>query len=397
MISLALALVLGQAEKPYRLTPGPLPEPRLTGPTVVGTRPLSPASHWLTATGKGPITYTASGLPPGYRLDGATGELSGAVGFPGNFKVRVTATNRLGSDSRDLRIIVGDTLALTPPMWIERPGTRADLLRSHGWSYASTESPGFKVFRMEGGNLTQACLFRYPGAGLAETEAMAETLKSSGVDVVLSLTHVVSLDEAGSWSKLANTWRTNMPVASWGDIAESMRNMDAWALFARAGHWNDPGPLLLGQDSPLTPNEKYSQVSLWCLWSAPLWVAGDASTFDDFTLGLITNQEVLAIGQDLLGKQARLTITSGEFEVWSKSLDGGEMAIGIFNKADKEAECTLEFVSVVGGIRLRDIWRQGKVGLKKNAAGFKIPRHGVRLLKSNKIAEFSLKVGPPSQ
>jgi hypothetical protein len=124
-------------------------------------------------------------------------------------------------------------------------------------------------------------------------------------------------------------------------------------------------------------------------------VPGDAATFEDFTLSLLTNQEVLAINQDSLGNQARLTNTVGEFEVWSKSLDDGGMAIGIFNKGDKESESTLEFVSVVGGVRLRDVWRQNKVGLKKNAVTFKIPRHGVRLLRTNKIAEFRLRVGPP--
>ena len=394
MLTWAVALVFAQVEKPYRLTPGPPPEPMLTGPTVVGTRPMSPASHWLTATGKAPITFTASGLPPGYRLDGATGELRGSVGFPGNFRVKVTATNRVGSDSRDLRIVVGDTLALTPPMGIEAPGSRAEFLRGQGWSYSAAETPGFKVIRMEG-DIKRACQFRFAGKGLVVCEALAEKLKGAGFDIVLSLTNVVPLAEAAAWSKLANTWRTNAPVASWTDITETIRNLDAWAPFAKAGHWNDPGPLLLAADSPLTPNEKYSQVSLWCLWSAPLWVPGDASTFDDFTLSLLTNQEVLAIGQDSLGNQARLTNTVGEFEVWSKSLEDGGMAIGIFNKGDKESESTLEFVSVVGGVRLRDVWRQNKVGLKKNAVTFKIPRHGVRLLRTNKIAEFRLRVGPP--
>ena len=54
----------------------------------------------------------------------------------------------------------------------------------------------------------------------------------------------------------------------------------------------------------LTPNEQYTHISLWCLLSAPLLIGCDMTKLDDFTLSLLTNDEVLAVDQDPLGRQA---------------------------------------------------------------------------------------------
>lgn len=51
-------------------------------------------------------------------------------------------------------------------------------------------------------------------------------------------------------------------------------------------------------------DEQYTHVSLWCLLAAPLLLGNDLSRLDDFTIGLLTNEEVLEINQDPLGKQA---------------------------------------------------------------------------------------------
>ena len=79
------------------------------------------------------------------------------------------------------------------------------------------------------------------------------------------------------------------------------------------GGWNDPDYLLIGYLSnrkggtaptPMTPNEQYSHVSLWCLLSAPLILSGDITRLDAFTLSLLSNDEVLDVDQDPLGKGA---------------------------------------------------------------------------------------------
>src|SRR4029079_12941872 len=82
---------------------------------------------------------------------------------------------------------------------------------------------------------------------------------------------------------------------------------------------NDPDMLVVGNvgwsknlhPTKLTPDEQYTHISLWCLLSAPLLIGAPVERMDDFTLSLLTNDEVLAIDQDSLGKSARLVSEQG--------------------------------------------------------------------------------------
>ena len=59
----------------------------------------------------------------------------------------------------------------------------------------------------------------------------------------------------------------------------------------------------------LTPDEQYTQMSLWCLLAAPLLLSCDIASLDDFTLNLLTNDEVLNVNQDPLGEQAKRIVS----------------------------------------------------------------------------------------
>ena len=101
---------------PVILTP-PVPrEPRLNGPRVTGVRAGSPFLFRIPCTGERPVVFAAEGLPPGITLDPQTGILRGSATARGTHRVMVSATNRQDTARRELRIVVGDTLALTPPM-----------------------------------------------------------------------------------------------------------------------------------------------------------------------------------------------------------------------------------------------------------------------------------------
>lgn len=104
-------------EEAVILTPKPGPEPRINGPEVYGCRPGRPFLYRIPCTGERPIEFAAEGLPEEIRLDPATGILSGrAPRDRGERKVTLKAKNARGSTSRAFRIVVGDKLALTPPM-----------------------------------------------------------------------------------------------------------------------------------------------------------------------------------------------------------------------------------------------------------------------------------------
>ena len=102
------------------------------------------------------MRFSADNLPKGLRLDASTGRITGSLSHKGEHLVTLRAQNALGQTERQLRIVVGDIIALTPPMgwnswncWgrhIDDAKIRqaADALVStglinHGWSYINID------------------------------------------------------------------------------------------------------------------------------------------------------------------------------------------------------------------------------------------------------------------
>ena len=88
---------------------------KLRGPAILGVSPATPVVHTFVATGESPITFSATGLPSSVTLDALSGRLSGSVAGAGRHEIAVTASNTAGTDQRTFTLVVGDTLALTPP------------------------------------------------------------------------------------------------------------------------------------------------------------------------------------------------------------------------------------------------------------------------------------------
>lgn len=140
----------------YILTPKPADTPRINGARVFGVRPGSEFLYTIAATGVRPMTFSAEGLPKGLKLDPETGRITGRVTAPGEYTVHLKAANAPGSCERNLKIVVGDEIALTPPMgwnswncWA-RDVTQEQVLLSaramvesgladHGWSYINID------------------------------------------------------------------------------------------------------------------------------------------------------------------------------------------------------------------------------------------------------------------
>jgi hypothetical protein len=96
-------------------TAAPPAAPKVHGPAIFGVRAATPVVHTFVATGQAPITFSATGLPMGVMLDGATGRLSGTVtSAAASYDIVVTATNAAGMDQKTVRLAIGE-LALTPP------------------------------------------------------------------------------------------------------------------------------------------------------------------------------------------------------------------------------------------------------------------------------------------
>jgi alpha-galactosidase len=98
------------------ITPHPKSQPRINGPLVYGCRPGHPFLYRIPCQGERPVHFKIKGLPPQLKLDPSSGIISGTVPPKGEYELTIQAKNSKGKDSRKLRIVAGDRLALTPPM-----------------------------------------------------------------------------------------------------------------------------------------------------------------------------------------------------------------------------------------------------------------------------------------
>ncbi|MFN8278429.1 MAG: putative Ig domain-containing protein [Chitinophagales bacterium] len=113
---LAVWLFLGAAVPAFAQKNSNEGAPQFFLPAQMGHRPNTPFSLLISVTGKQAIHITTSPLPEGLVLDEASGLLSGRVKQSGSYTLEIIAENPVGKATHSLRLSIGDTLCLTPPM-----------------------------------------------------------------------------------------------------------------------------------------------------------------------------------------------------------------------------------------------------------------------------------------
>lgn len=103
-------------EKKYILTPETHKAPSINHPYIVGSHPSNPLLFLVPVSGERPMKIVAENLPKGLQIDENTGKIWGVINKQGEYFTKIIATNRFGSDQKLFKIIVGENIALTPPM-----------------------------------------------------------------------------------------------------------------------------------------------------------------------------------------------------------------------------------------------------------------------------------------
>ncbi len=171
-------------------------------------------------------------------------------------------------------------------------------------------------------------------------------------------------------------------------------SQDGHEKYASPGHWNDPDMLVVGMlgwgSSPrptrLKPNEQVTHITLWCLQSAPLLIGCDLTQLDQLTLDLLTNDEVLDVNQDPLGKPAGCKAKDGDTEVWARPLWDGTIAVGLFNRSLDAKTVTAKWsdLGLTGSQPVRDLWLKKDAGTADGSYSVEVPAHGAVLVKIGK-------------
>ena len=230
---------------------------------------------------------------------------------------------------------------------------------------------------------------------------MGDILKKQDRDIVFNLCQY-GMGDVWKWGEEVggNSWRTTGDLGgSFEDIPKAIYSFgfgeNGIEKYAGPGAWNDPDYLLLGYISnwhggtsptPLSPNEQYTHVSLWSLLSAPLIFSGDITRLDPFTFNLLTNDEIVALDQDPLGKQGYRVKKAGDFEIWKKELEDGSIAVGLFNLNSYPSKIILNLndLNLTGSYTIRDLWRKKDLGVFNKSFETVVYGHGVVMLKITK-------------
>jgi len=202
---------------------------------------------------------------------------------------------------------------------------------------------------------------------------MGGLLQQQDRDIVFNLCQY-GMGDVWKWGAEVggHSWRTG------GDLGFELNRIFEIALkncqlrdSNKPGAWNDPDYIQIGwigaqrngkfemsHPCPLTPNEQYSFMSLWCLMSCPLFYSGDMSKLDDFTLRILCNPDLIDINQDTLGQCARVTGQTKQGFVLVKELDDGR-AIGLANQERTAQHMTIKWTDtgLAHPARVRDCWR----------------------------------------
>ena len=124
---------------------------------------------------------------------------------------------------------------------------------------------------------------------------------------------------------------------------------------------------------------------------SPLIMGGDLTKLDDFTLSLLTNDEVLAVDQK--GRNAHEVFNRDGLIAWmSDAPNSPDTFIALFNTRDAIAGTKVEPITVsladfgfTKAVQIRDLWGKKDLGEFTEKFTASIPAHGCALYRVSTI------------
>jgi alpha-galactosidase len=218
---------------------------------------------------------------------------------------------------------------------------------------------------------------------IAAYKKMGDALQATGRPILYSLCQY-GVDQPWKWGPGvgASMWRTTDDIDdSYGRMIAIGFSQAGLAQFAGPGHWNDPDMLEIG-NGKMTEDEYRTHMSLWALLAAPLLAGNDLSKMTVVDKRILMNADAISIDQDALGRQGDRLYQSGDFDVWTKPLSRGRVAVGLFNRSwsNREVSVDLAEIGFQNGAAVRDVWKQKDLGHVIGVFTNTVPTHGVTLL-----------------
>jgi alpha-galactosidase len=242
-----------------------------------------------------------------------------------------------------------------------------------------------------------ANMFRGRIYAAAEIAALSTALRNSGRSIVLSLSPgPTPVARAADLKRYANLWRiSNDFWDNWKSLNHNFDLFAEWQEHGEPGHWPDGDMIPFGHIcqrncdvhpdrwTRFTRDEQLTLMSMWVLAPSPLMLGANLPDNDEWTTAVLSNPEVLAVDQDVLGLQGRKRgVTPSGAEIWSKQLADGSLAVGFFNRSEKpiKVDYVWSNLGVAKAPQVRDLWLRKNLGRQEDFAA-DLPPHGCVLLR----------------
>ena len=206
---------------------------------------------------------------------------------------------------------------------------------------------------------------------------MGKALRATGRSIVFSVCEW-GQREPWKWAKQVggHLWRVSGDIGDvWDREANRMGGLRGILNileinaplneYAGPSGWNDPDMLVvgiggksmsIGSESKGCTQEQYkSHFALWCMMASPLLCGNDVRNMDDSTLQVLLDKDLIAINQDVLGKQAERSIRADYYDIWVKPLADGRKAVACFNRMDTPQNIELN-AKTVEGLSLEQVY-----------------------------------------
>jgi len=235
----------------------------------------------------------------------------------------------------------------------------------------------------------------------AEIEALSKAIGKCGRPIVLSLSPgPAPLAHIDHLRRYSHMWRISEDMwDNWREIKDHFNLCRQWVPYIGPGRWPDADMLPFGhlcirgfpepeRQSRLTPDERTTLMTLWCIFRSPLMTGGDLPTLDPFTESLLTNQEALNVNQKSSGN--RELFARGDHIAWTANVPGSrDRYLAVFNLSDglpAAIEVQWKELGLSGKYAVRDLWQKMDVGTYPERFAPKLKPHGARLYKIRPVS-----------
>ena len=232
-----------------------------------------------------------------------------------------------------------------------------------------------------------------------ETELilLSRSLQDCGRDMILSLSPGPALlEKAELYKQTSNMWRiTDDFWDSWPQLYEMFDRAREWCIHAGNGCWPDAdmlpiGPIKQDYDPSLstefTQDEQITMMSLWSIFRSPLIIGGEMTKFDDFTMGLITNEDILKMHRNARHSHPvwQREIDGTEHILWTAvSSEGGQYAV-IFNTGEQSSyvRIPLQDLEIYHPVHSTELW-SGQTSEIAETINVSLKKHGAAVFYLN--------------